>query len=89
MTLTQLIVLGLAAWVVWEWLLLILPFQILLFLQPLLVLGLTYGLQQVPDRRVLPCLAGAAVVAILHIMFARRPDQIMTVPRGGGPARRK
>jgi len=62
---TDLLVLGLGCWVVWEWLLSITPLRIPVPLQPLVVAGLAVGVLHAPQQW-RTVLAVAAVVAILH-----------------------
>lgn len=65
MSLTDVIVVGIAAWVLWEWVLLVLPWSIPPLVQPAPVFAITYGLSELPHW-LITLVAATAAVAILH-----------------------
>lgn len=54
-----------ATFTAWEWLAVALPFSLPAWLQPLAVVGIAYGAQQLPAPWLL-ALAAAGAVALLH-----------------------
>lgn len=77
-----LVLVALAAFALWEWLLL-LPVQVATWLQPALVVALASGLSLVPDRALLP-LAAAGAVGLLHSLVRHEPADPVMLRRGVG-----
>jgi capsular polysaccharide biosynthesis protein len=71
---------GLGAWVVWEWIISILPLRVPPSMQPICVSGLTYIDVVVLPPAVRVALAATGVVALLHA-FARSEEPDRTVIR--------
>lgn len=82
----NLLLAGLGAWVVWEWLISLLPLRVPPPLQPLCVACLTYMDLVVLDRRAQLALAATGVVAILHAFVRSEGAQDKVVMRRRTPA---
>jgi hypothetical protein len=59
------LLIALAAFTAWEWLLVTLPFAVPAWLQPVLVVAIAYGAQRLNERW-LVAVAAAGLVALLH-----------------------
>ncbi len=59
------LLMALAAFTAWEWVLVTLPVAVPAWLQPAVVVAMAYGAQRLPDRW-LTALAVAGAVALLH-----------------------
>jgi hypothetical protein len=62
----RLLLIAFATFTAWEWLVVVLPFTLPAWLQPLVVVGLAYEAHRVPVPW-LTAAAAAGVVALLHI----------------------
>lgn len=88
MTWLRLLLLALATFTVWEWLAVILPTTLPAWLQPLVVAGMAYGAQWLPERWLF-ALAVAGLVAVLHVVVRNAAEgQSARLPQRV-PARRR
>lgn len=77
---TSLLILALATFVAWEWVLDSLPFRLPPVLQPILVAGLAYGLSSLHQPQVRIALAAAGAVALLHTHIVRQAATPVRIP---------